>query len=450
MTIEGSGATGLLCSDVLLVADPLGLRSVAMPSALGSTVHVDWLYTAAPAQAQALSQQGVDILLLPCGALGSITSINATLDLFQGEGAELFEANMDWLSSINVWPTAPASFNQTVTLRTSDVGPGDYLAIARLDGLDPMVMFGTGGVTGHSAVVLADEHGDLMVVESTAANPFGKVYWPPPYGIRLTPLEEWLQLGVAAEYHVGLLPLSAKYRAQFNSTNAWNFFKNVQGQPYGFHSFIFSVLDTRNSNLPQPFSDRLLNLVVSLWDEFVPSNSSNPSMAGMSAYGLFIESLNHRFTTGGPCKNFTCVMAALAAMDTTLAELAAQPEQDSWRYDGGNYSMVCSVFAAHVYKAGFGANAPVYQAEEQTPVDNYRMAIFEQPGDAHNRFSAATCPGGYTTTPHGSFCQLMGWWKLPLGETGYNTIPLYADMNSACPSQWPSYYRCPATNPTCC
>ncbi len=40
---------------------------------------------------------------------------------------------------------------------------GDYLAIARFDGLDPMIMWGTGGRTGHSAVCVWD-NGTLYVV----------------------------------------------------------------------------------------------------------------------------------------------------------------------------------------------------------------------------------------------------------------------------------------------
>lgn len=39
---------------------------------------------------------------------------------------------------------------------------------------DPMIMFGTGGHTGHSAIAVR-ENGQLYVCESTDANPFGPV-----------------------------------------------------------------------------------------------------------------------------------------------------------------------------------------------------------------------------------------------------------------------------------
>jgi hypothetical protein len=70
--------------------------------------------------------------------------------------------------------TGGRPFNKVTTVNDSSIRSGDYLAIARFDGLDPMVMWGTGGRTGHSAVAVWDQ-GLLYVVESTDANPFGAV-----------------------------------------------------------------------------------------------------------------------------------------------------------------------------------------------------------------------------------------------------------------------------------
>jgi hypothetical protein len=104
-----------------------------------------------------------------------------------------------------------------------------------------MVMFGTGGVTGHSA--LAVWRGDqLYVSESTDANPFGPVYWPPPYGIITHKYEDWVPLAVKAGYHVGVLPVTQAYADSFNETAYWNWFESVQGMPYGYHTMLFSFL----------------------------------------------------------------------------------------------------------------------------------------------------------------------------------------------------------------
>ena len=110
-------------------------------------------------------------------------------------------------------PRSP--FGKQQHIAPSLIKSGDYLAVARFDGLDPMVMFGTGGRTGHSTVAVW-EGSQLYVVESTDANPFGASYWPPPYGIIRTPYDQWIAQAVNASYMVGLLPLAPAYAGKFN------------------------------------------------------------------------------------------------------------------------------------------------------------------------------------------------------------------------------------------
>ena len=56
------------------------------------------------------------------------------------------------------------------------------------------------------------------------------------------------------------------------------------------------------------------------------------------------------------CPDLHCVFEYLNSQTqvTTLGELTAIPEMDGWIYAGGNYSMVCSVFAFHGWKNAFG------------------------------------------------------------------------------------------------
>ena len=89
------------------------------------------------------------------------------------------------------------------------------------------------------------------------------------------------------------------------------------------------------------------------------------------------------------------------------------------------------------------ADLPIAQAGEQTPKDNYMTQLF-----ATDYFTTDNCPTGLRTQPGGTYCQLMGDYVLNL--PGYNTVPVHADMNNHCPAQWPSYFRCPAGDPTCC
>jgi len=301
------------------------------------------------------------------------------------------------------------------------------------------VMFGTGGRTAHAALTVW-QNNELFVVESTDANPFGAVYWPPPYGVIRTPWLKWIELAKKADYLVNYLPLRANVRAQFNESSFWRWFNTVQGHPYGYHNFIYSFLDTFPSkNLPQPLDENTLTMFVTTFDRILPSNDTT----GVNAYSLFTEGLNLRLGTN--CFRMDCISKALQGRGLTLGAATAMAELDAWRYDGGNTSMGCSVFAAAAWKAGFGSNWPEIQATEQTPKDNYQMAIFDGAF-----FTPQNCPIGLASDPTGvgTYCQLMGAWKMPMNN--YNSIPIYKGMNSKCPSQWPSYERCPKDNPTCC
>lgn len=57
------------------------------------------------------------------------------------------------------------------------INSGDFLAITRLDGLDQIIGYGTGGIAGHSTLALwfPEEDGtkELYVIESQDA-----WYWP--------------------------------------------------------------------------------------------------------------------------------------------------------------------------------------------------------------------------------------------------------------------------------
>jgi hypothetical protein len=288
-------------------------------------------------------------------------------------------------------------------------------------------------------VVAVWEGSTLYICESTDKNPFGEVYWPPPYGIIRTEYSKWIQLAKKAEFLVALLPLAPQYQTKFNEGKFWNWFKQVQGMPYGYHSMLYSFLDTYPlRNLPQPIDNAMLTWFTTAFDRILPNTTE-----GVSIYALFTEGLNHRL--GGFCPDMKCVMGKLLDKKQMLGQITAMPEQDVWKFDGGNFSMVCSIFVARAWNEGMASGWPSYQGGEQTPKDNYQMQIYDA-----NRFNAQNCPNGLMSDPtgNGKYCQLMGKYKLPLN--GYNTIPPYSKMNEACPAQWPDYFRCPTDKPQCC
>ena len=71
------------------------------------------------------------------------------------------------------------------------------------------------------------------------------------------------------------------------------------------------------------------------------------------------------------------------------------------------------------------------------------MALFEP-----NFFNSTNCPLGLHESPHGTYCQLMGTYRMPLND--YNSIEVYPHINEKCASQWPKYTRCPAGDPAPC
>lgn len=52
------------------------------------------------------------------------------------------------------------------------------------------------------------------------------------------------------DFHVFYMPLSETKRAQFNETAAIEYFNKVEGLPYGFHNFLYGLVDTPYDNWP--------------------------------------------------------------------------------------------------------------------------------------------------------------------------------------------------------
>jgi len=239
VTISGSSPKTLLCSDVLLIVSSYRVLGALIPGELKPTEHKS--FALEHLEAKDLEQGGFKVLIMPCGIVGSVESLIKSVSLFVGDDDAMYRRSMDFLRERHVWPSNN-TFNRTVYLEPSRelLPSGTQLAIGRLDGLDPLIMWLTGGLTGHVAVCVW-EGDELYVVESTAPNPFGKVYWPCANGycgIIRTPWARWNTLGQAASYHVGVMPLADPYASAFDEDKFWEFFATVEGTPYGYSSMV--------------------------------------------------------------------------------------------------------------------------------------------------------------------------------------------------------------------
>jgi len=430
--LVGNSPTDLLCGDLYILSTGYEQRFVLLEDlSPNQTLKFSNL---TGTRAYDIRVNGVNVLVAPCGLLGTVTSVVKTLGLFLGDSETLFQANIDFLEEKGLLAPNTPYYNTTQSVPASMIKSGDYLAVLRLDGLDPMIAFGTGGVTGHSTVAVWEGTGSsrqLYIVESTDADPIGKVYWPPPYGVIRTPYEQWIPQAIAANYHVNLLPISPKLT--FDEDAFWAWFRTVEGEEYGYSRMLLSFLDTADPqwSLPAPIDDKVEAWLLNTLDVVLPYDPSNPS-AKVTTYRMLIEAANRRLNS--TCFTIACLQDILIPKNQSIVALLAMPELDSYRYNG-SYEMVCSEFAARTWQHGFGSQFPDFQGSEQTPKDNYQMAVFDP-----TFFDKSNCPTGRRESANGNYCQLMGQWQLDLNE--FNAIALYPQMNNHCGSQWPKYQRC--------
>ena len=148
--------------------------------------------------------------------------------------------NVHFLKEAMGWELEKRNITE-VTLDESDIHDGDFFAIYRLDGLDEIIMWGTGGRVGHSAVALTID-GQVNIIESQDA-----WYWP-KHKIQRNPYKQWIQYAKNCDFHVAVLPLKDEMREKFNHTAALKWFESVEGMPYGYHNFLFSWIDTEDEN----------------------------------------------------------------------------------------------------------------------------------------------------------------------------------------------------------
>jgi len=351
-----------------------------------------------------VSQFGVRVFLEPYDLETLAASLALTYDLFRHSTEQLA---LDFYAEHIQWAAQPRStgfFNLTDELIS-----GDYFGMNGLGGLATLITWGTGSYTSHTAVALRFPDG-MYVCESDAS------------GVHRTPAAEWISNH--ASEAISMMRLRPEYQQKFNEQAAIDWFKTVDGMPYGYHNFMFTFLDTPNSNLPRPFTQSLFEVAMGGWERIIPFNESG------SLYSMLIMGLNHRLNTN--CTELECIYRVLDPKGWTLSQACAIPEQDSWTYDG-DYSMVCDSFVIAMYKkAGvFGNLADLIQATEQTPKDTYQMALFDAQWQRPKQ-----CVEDDPALP---YCQFAGNFRLTM--PGFNSIEPYAHMNEACASLSPVFYR---------
>jgi hypothetical protein len=355
-------------------------------------------------------------LKLYIGGLGK--NPGAVLPILRPEVPEsMAKTNLEFLANFaNFHPKPRGKYGKMILdFDEKEIKSGDFVAIYRLDGLDPLIMFGSGSRTGHSAVACWID-GELYVLESQDG-----WYWP-KRGIQRNKFKQWVQWAHNADFNVAILPLREEIRQKFDVEKALKWFTGgIEGLNYGYHNFLFSWLDTPRDN----FNSKILQA-----DTLLSVFSVLEKVTKPTADTIIGEALNQRTKTKG--LSIPQVAAEAARQGLSFEQLLAVPEREEWKYsDGTNY--VCSCFVTAFWKAGGLFDGMDILPNEFTPKDVYQLDFFDV--EYKNRRPQA-CQEADPDLP---YCQVIGKYQVLLD--GYSTIKPYAHMNEKCPSVAPDFFR---------
>lgn len=428
VNIDAKYPTSVFCKDWFFIANT-ELRHVE--TILSSGLHTITFTNLDASQWTDLDFGGLKVYMFCDGYIDTFISAFKMIECFLGGlGVDpdkpimgshvppyMEKANVDFLNITMGYELVERPI-QEVMIDESLINSGDFLAIMRLDGLDPLIMYGSGTHAGHSVMALRFD-GELYIVESQDA-----WYWP-VHAIQRNKFSDWIQYAKNADFHVVHMPLREEIRAKFNETAAQEFFFMTEGVPYGYHNFLFGWIDTAEDNWPPLLPQQLVPIVFGMVDNIAPSACDI----------FFNQAINKRLGTLG--LNVEGLAAAAANKGLGLDEVMAMTEMDGWLYTGevnDGLSYVCSAYVAALYKAaGLFDDMPI-QATEFTPKDVYTLNFFDK-----NFKRPQVCQDADPDQP---YCQLLGKYRMTFPE--YSTIDPYAKMCEVCPTIAPLYPR-PAT-----
>ena len=290
---------------------------------------------------------------------------------------------------------------------------GDIMCRYAGTGTSSIILWATGSQCSHIAVYMwglpnTADAGKLFVLQSNED------------GIWKQPIAEFWAMNWNTT--TVMLPLAAKYRAQFDLQKAWDWFETVNGSPYGIHNMFFTFLDTPESNWPQVISS-------DSWFTFMNLASKLKLPGGGNiADDIMGQALNHRLGTQGLSMSQIIVEAAKRGI--TMGELISMPEQEGWLYDG-KQQFVCCAFAAALWKHGGLFGDMTILPQEFTNEDIFSIKVYDE-----DYVLPAECQ---TNDPGLPFCITSGIYQID--PRNFNKVEPYSHMNEKCPSKAPFYYR---------
>ena len=304
--------------------------------------------------------------------------------------------------------------NIVLDIASTEIRNGDVIMILRLDGLSPMIAYGSGSKVTHTVTALEID-GEMHIVESRDGN-----YWPFA-GIQKNKWEDWVKYAHNADFNAVLFRLRDDLYENYNATAALEYFNSMEGLPYGFHNFIFGWIDTPDQSFPPTIAAELVPVVMSIGEKVIPNQINS----------IFNLAMNKRLGT----ENLTVPELAdeISSRNLTFKEVLSMPEQDDWVYPDGK-SRVCSSFVTDVLKhAGIFGDLDINSSEFH-PRDVYSLNIFQKDNSQYPQ----ACKDNKSND---LYCQLMGKYWINITTEEYNFVDPYSHMNEHCPSEPPLYDR---------
>jgi hypothetical protein len=419
VTIFTSNPTSKTCSDGYLIAT---LDDVKIHYTFFKGSHVIKMNNPSKIKEVNIDFQklGFRIFRFKDGPLKTIRDLWQTIDLFLGaligKSVPGFTAkdNLRFMEEKMGYVMAPRKITD-VKIPKSYVNSGDFLGIMRLDGIDPMLAYGMGSQTGHTAIAIWDQK-ELYVFESTVKSN----YWP-DNGIQRHSWDEWIALAKKADYNVVHLPLGEFVRKRFNATAALEFWKQTKGLYYGYPNMLMGWIDTPSDNMPPPLSMEFIQIFIPLVvEKFKLKSSIDP----------LTQTLNKRLGTTN-LTTWQCYVEAYSR-GLSFADIMIMPELDKWNYNFGERSgpsMVCDVFVGRMWKAGGLFGGLDVNVAEFTNIDAYSTNFFDLTQPRPDQCNQAD--------PYLPYCQLLGKYRITLKYPG-RFIP-FNRMREHCPGLPPNY-----------
>jgi hypothetical protein len=287
----------------------------------------------------------------------------------------------------------------------------------RLDGIDQIIMYGTGSTIGHNVMAMRMENDELYIVESQDG-----WYWP-THGLQRTKWADWIKQAEDASFHVTWHRMREDVRANFDTEAAINFFNSVEGMPYGYPNFLFGWIDTAEDNWPPLLPAHFVPTIFSVLQKVLPDTVNE----------FYTEALNaHIGTTGLDIQG---VIEAAYQQGLGIDDVMAITEVDFTKYDFSGqtqvYSWVCSAFVTAMFKAGGLFGDLNINATEFATRDVYVMDLWD---------TTTPLPEACTAADPGlPYCQLRGNYRVQMPD--YNTITPYDHMFEKCEINFPTYHR---------